>query len=81
VEIISHDPDAGCYRTQLFDSQGNTNVSQLRLADGVWRWTGPRTRCTATFSDDGSTQAAHHEYSEDGETWQPSMTVTLRKAA
>lgn len=79
VEIISYDPDAGCYRAQFFDSRGNASVSQLRLADGAWTWTGPRTRCTATFSDDGSIQTAHHEMSEDGATWQPSMDVTLRK--
>jgi hypothetical protein len=79
VEIIGYDPGAGCYRSQLFDSQGNASVSQLRLADGAWTWTGERTRCTATFSDDGSVQTAHHELSEDGRTWQPSMNVTLRK--
>jgi hypothetical protein len=79
VEIISHDPAAGCYRAQLFDSQGNTSVSQLSEADGVWTWTGQRARCTATFSDDGTIQTAHHERSDDGLTWQPSMDVTLRK--
>lgn len=79
VEIIGYDPDAGCYRAQFFDSLGNASVSQLRLADGTWTWTGQRTRCTATFSDDGTIQTAHHELSEDGVTWLPSMDVTLCK--
>jgi hypothetical protein len=79
VEIIGYDPCAGCYRSQLFDSQGNASVSQVRRADGAWTWTGERTRYTATFSDDGNVQTAHHEMSEDGLTWQPSMDVTLRK--
>jgi hypothetical protein len=81
VEIISYDPDAGHYRSQFFDSQGNTTISQLSLADGVWTWAGPRTRCTATFSDDGRIQTAHHQASKDGMTWQPSMEVTLHKTA
>jgi hypothetical protein len=81
VEIISYDPDAGRYRAQFFDSQDNTTISQLSLADGVWTWAGQRTRCTAAFSDDGRIQTAHHEMSEDGVTWQPSMEVTLRKIA
>jgi hypothetical protein len=49
------------------------------LAGGTWTWTGQRTRCTATFSHYGSIQTAHHEMSEDGVTWLPSMDVTLRK--
>jgi hypothetical protein len=40
---------------------------------------GERTRCTATVTDDGTTQVAHHEASTDGVSWTPSMEVTLRK--
>jgi hypothetical protein len=42
-------------------------------------WTGERTRCTATISEDGSTQVAHHEVNVDGTTWIASMDVTFRK--
>jgi hypothetical protein len=46
----------------------------------VIRWIGELTRCTATFTDGGLTQVAHHESSPDGVTWSPSMEVTLCKS-
>jgi len=46
----------------------------------VIRWIGEHTRCTATFTDGGLTQVAHHESSPDGVTWSPSMEVTLCKS-
>jgi hypothetical protein len=79
IEILWHDPAAGHYRSKLFDSQGNVVESTLTLEDGVWTWARETTRCFATFSDDGSTQTAHHERSDDGVTWQPNMEVTLTK--
>jgi hypothetical protein len=47
----------------------------------VLKWTGDRTRCTVTLTDDGVTQVARHEASPDGVTWNASMDVTLRKTA
>jgi hypothetical protein len=79
VEVISYDPGTGTYRAEFFDNQGNTTVSELTVSRGVWTWRGARTRCTATFSDDGRTQTARHERSSDGTSWRPSMNVTLRK--
>jgi hypothetical protein len=79
VEILGYDPETGGYRSQLFDSFGNTSFSTLTVTEGVWGWVGALTRCTATFSEDGRIQTAHHERSEGGKTWEPSMTVTLRK--
>lgn len=79
VEIIGHDPETGGYRTLFFDSFGNESVSRLADSDGVWTWQGERTRCNATFHDDGRIQRALHERSDDGATWLPSMNVTLRK--
>lgn len=43
------------------------------------RWTGDRTRCTVTMTDDGMIQVASHESSADGVSWTASMDVTLRK--
>lgn len=80
VEILWHDPAAGHYRSQFFDSQGNIVESTLTLEDGVWTWMSGDTRCRATFSGDGRIQTAHHEGSEDGVRWQPTMDVTLTKA-
>ena len=77
IEIIGHDPATGAYRSRLFDSFGNESVSSLRVSDGVWTWQGERTRCNATFSDDGRVQRAIHQRSEHAETWLPSMDVTL----
>ncbi|HEV2758736.1 MAG TPA: hypothetical protein VGV86_04120 [Acidimicrobiales bacterium] len=42
---------------------------------------GERTRCTAMFSEDGSTVHSRHEWTDDGEHWRPSMDMTLTKIA
>jgi hypothetical protein len=78
TEIIGYDAASKTYRTHLFDSQGNLITEALSVDDGTWRWQGERTRCTGVF-DDGKTLTAHHERSDDGVTWVPSMEVTLTK--
>jgi hypothetical protein len=79
VEMIGYDPASGTYRTHFFDSQGNASTHELTFRDGVWTWQGEHTRCRGVFTDDGKTMTAHHERSDDGVTWVPSMDVTLRK--
>ena len=79
VEIIRVDGDA--YSSTLYDGFGDVHTSRLEIDGGAMRWLGARTRCTATFADDGRTQVAHHESSPDGVTWSASMEVTLRKHA
>jgi hypothetical protein len=79
VEIIGVASDG--YRSTLYDSFGNVHTSRMAIDGEVIRWLGERTRCTATITDAGSTQVAHHEASADGTTWVPSMEVTLRKIA
>jgi hypothetical protein len=51
----------------------------LTVRDGVWTWQGETARCTGVLSDDGKTLTAHHERSDDGVNWTPSMDVTLTK--
>jgi hypothetical protein len=77
VEITGVDGDG--YRSTFYDSFGNVHSSRVEVDGEVIRWLGERTRCTATITDDGLTQVAHHEASADGTTWAPSMEVTLRK--
>ena len=79
IEIIGRDPERGGYRSWFFDSQGNATTSELTTQARSWTWQGQGARCTATFSDDGRVQTAHHERSADGVTWEPSMDVTLRR--
>lgn len=79
TEIIGFDEATGGFRCFFFDSKGGITVETLVERDGVWTWSGERTRCTATFSDDRRVQHAHHEWSDDGEHWHPSMDVTLTK--
>jgi len=79
VEIIGVGSDG--YFSTIYDSFGNAQTSRVEVGGDVIRWLGERTRCTATFTDDGSTQVARHEASADGATWGPSMEVTLRKVA
>ncbi len=77
IEIISFDPAAGSYVSRFFDSQGNASTARLTEKDGHWTWADEHTRTTASFSQDGMVQTAHHESSEDGTTWIASMDVTL----
>jgi hypothetical protein len=79
LEIIGYDASTGQFQTHFFDCDGNTSRETLSYRDGVWTWQGSRVRCRGVFSDGGRTLTAHHERSNDGEHWRPSMTVTLRK--
>lgn len=79
IEIIGYDAQSKCYRTHFFDSQGNISSHTLTERDGGWMWQGEHTRCTAVLSDDGKTQVAHHERTDDGTNWVPSMEVTLTR--
>jgi uncharacterized protein DUF1579 len=80
TEIIGYDRDAGHYRSYFFDSAGNATQHRLTYNDdGSWTWQGETTRCNATFSEDGHTQTAHHERTDDGTTWAPSMEVVLTR--
>jgi uncharacterized protein DUF1579 len=79
IEFIGYDPDTGQYRTWFFDSQGHVSTQQLTFRDGVWQWRDERTRATARLSDDGKTLPTHHERSDDGVHWIPSMDVTLTR--
>jgi hypothetical protein len=79
VEIIGVGGEA--YRSTFYDSFGNVHQSRLEIEGDVIRWTGDRTRCTVTMTDNGMTQVACHESSADGVSWAASMDVTLRKVA
>jgi hypothetical protein len=78
VEIIGVAGDA--YSSTFYDSFGNVHTSRVEIdGDAVIRWLGELTSCTATFTDGGMTQVAHHESSPGGVAWSASMEVTLRK--
>jgi hypothetical protein len=79
VEIIGVTDDA--YSSTFYDSFGNVNTSSVEIAGDVIRWLGEHTRRTATLTDGGVTQVAHHESSPDSVAWSASMEVTLRKNA
>jgi hypothetical protein len=79
IEIIGYDPGAEQFRTHFFDSQGNMSTETLSYRNGTWTWQGAHARCTGVFTDSGKTLTAHHERSDDGVHWVPSMIVTLRK--
>ena len=79
MEIIGVTGDA--YSSTFYDSFGNVHTSRVEIDGDAIRWVGEGTRCTATFTDGGMTQVAHHESSRDGVTWSASMEVTLRKNA
>ncbi|HET6702498.1 MAG TPA: hypothetical protein VFH14_11880 [Gemmatimonadaceae bacterium] len=74
-----YDPASKNYRVTFFDSQGNQTSHTLTPHDGKWIWQGEHTRCTGVFSNANRLMTAHHERSDDGVRWLPSMTVTLSK--
>jgi Protein of unknown function (DUF1579) len=79
IELIGYDPDAGRFRTWLFDSQGNVVNEDLTFSDGTWTWEGDHARATGMLSADGRAMPTLHEWSDDGVNWRPSMKVTLHK--
>ncbi len=79
IEILRFDQTSKRYMSHFFDSQGNANTDDLTVDGDSWTWTGESRRCTAIFTEQGATQTAHHERSDDGLHWVPSMEVTLRK--
>jgi hypothetical protein len=79
VEIIGYDPIGRRYQVHFFDSQGIASRHGLTIGGRTWIWQGEHTRCTGNFSEDGKTLTAHHERTDDGANWVPSMDVILRK--
>src|SRR5262245_9086897 len=78
IEMIGYDAETRQFRTSFFDSQGNVTTEQLSVDGTTWRWTGTEVRCTGTLEDDGQKLVCHHERLQ-GETWVPSMDVTLTR--
>jgi Protein of unknown function (DUF1579) len=79
LEVIGYDPATHQFRTHFFDHTGNAITETLTVRDGSWTWQATHHRCTGVFTDNGRTLTAHHERSDDGKRWVPSMIVTLRK--
>jgi hypothetical protein len=79
LEVIGYDPATDQFRTHFFDHTGNAITETLTFRDGIWTWQATRHRCQGVFTDNGRILTAHHERSDDGLRWAPSMIVTLRK--
>ena len=79
IEIIGFDAANKNYGSQFFDSQGNCSTSELTARGRTWTWTGEKTRCTSVTSDNGKSMSAHHERTDDGVNWMPTMDVILTK--
>jgi hypothetical protein len=78
IEMIGYDAETKHFRTTFFDSQGKVTGERLSVDGTTWRWTGTEVRCTGTLADDGQKLVCHHERLE-GDTWVPSMDVTLTR--
>ena len=63
-----------------FDSKGQTFASVYRLDDRAFYISGPTARFSGQFSEDSETLCGLWERSEDGQTWQPWMDITLTKS-
>ena len=79
LEIIGYDPATNEFGTYFFDHAGNVITETLIFRNGTWTWRATNHRCKGVFTDSGKILTAHHERSDDGQHWVPSMIVTLRK--
>lgn len=79
TEILGYDAASQAYRSYFFDSQGNISTQQVTIQHDTWTWQGEKTRATAIFSADGTTQTVCHERLDDTGNWLVSMDVILRK--
>lgn len=78
IEMIGYDAETRLFHTTFFDSQGNVTTEELSVDGTTWKWAGDEVRCTGVLEDDRRTMVCHHERRE-GESWVPSMDVTLTK--
>jgi Protein of unknown function (DUF1579) len=78
IEMIGFDTETGRFSTAFYDSQGNVTREQLSVEGTTWSWVGTEVRSTGTLEHDGQKLVCHHER-RDGETWVPSMDVTLTR--
>jgi Protein of unknown function (DUF1579) len=79
LEVIGYNPATDQFHTHYFDQTGTSITETLTVRDDTWTWQATHHRCKGVFTDDGRTLTAHHESSDDGKRWAPSMIVTLRK--
>jgi Protein of unknown function (DUF1579) len=79
LEVIGYDRATDQFRTYFFDHTGNVITETLTCREDTWMWQATQHRCSGTFTDNGRTLTAHHEQSQDGQHWAPSMIVTLRR--
>lgn len=64
-----------------FDSEGQTSASLYRLDDRAFHIFGPTARFSGQFSEDKANLSGLWERSEDGQTWQPWMDITLTRSS
>src|SRR5262245_46618699 len=75
---IGYDAETKRFHTTFFDSQRNVSTEELSVDGTTWKWAGNEVRCTGLLEDDGQRMVCHHERLE-GESWVPSMDVTLTR--
>jgi hypothetical protein len=78
IEMIGYNAQTKQFRTTYFDGQGNITTEELSVRGTTWTWTGATVRCTGTLEDNSKKLVCHHERLE-GDTWVPSMDVTLTR--
>jgi hypothetical protein len=77
-EIIAVDQGTGQYQTRSYDADGSINDFTAMLDGDVWRINGREQRFEGRFSTD-RTELAGLWRQRDGERWEPSMRVLLRR--
>jgi hypothetical protein len=95
IEVIGEPNGIGGYLARSFDNDGNTEVMQLTIDDGAFRFEGGsevataalpadsptrRVRSLLTVAADRASMHARWERSDDGNSWQPWMEIAFTRS-
>ncbi len=79
TEILGYDQATKKYFSHFYDNRGNFHQAELVQDGSNWIWKGDTTGCTASFTENGKVQTAHHIRLDEHQKWVPSMEVVLTK--
>jgi hypothetical protein len=88
TEILGYDARNRVYRSHVFDNFGNSASYKFTLQGNTWTVTGDsevagkplKERVTAVFGNPATSFSLKAEYSTDGATWLPNLSLTSTRA-
>ena len=79
IEIIGGGVEDDVYPMHSFDSQGHEGFLLARVDGGTWTFSGDTMRFAGRFVDEGRTFTGLWQLRSDDGSWQPWMSVRLRR--